>query len=300
MNVRRVRSETPDSRRQQLYKKAVLIALGGNILLAVLKGLLAWISGSSAVFSDAANSVSDTFYSLLMGLGLYLSQRPADESHPQGHGRFEPFVSLFIAIGMGAAGTIAIWQSIERFLGKGVAIETGWPTVVLILAALVKLGMYRNVKKIGEEAYSPAIRASANDNLSDILTSMAALAGVWGSRYVNPVFDPAAGLLVGLWIFRATWKILAENFGYMAGRGASPELTEKIVRVASEVNGVLNVQRVVSDYVGPRLRVDMHVDVDASMSLRRAHSITEEIKDKVEELPEVDLVFVHLDPVEVE
>ncbi len=299
MDVRRVRTELPDSRRQQLYMKAVMIALGGNLLLAVSKALLAWISGSSAVFSDAANSVSDTFYSILMGVGLYLSQRPADESHPQGHSRFEPFVSLFIAIGMGTAGTFAIWQSIQRFLGKSMAIETGWPTVVLMGAALVKVGMYRNVRKIGEETNSPAIRASANDNLSDVLTSIAALAGVWGSRYVNPVLDQVAGLVVGLWIFRATWKILAENFGYMAGRGASPELIHKIVETASRVSGVLNVHQVVSDYVGPQLRVDMHVDVDAAISLKRAHSIAEEIKKNVEALPEVDLVFVHLEPKEV-
>ncbi|MBN2366477.1 MAG: cation transporter [Calditrichaeota bacterium] len=296
MTVRRVRSEIPDTHIKRLYRKAILIAISGNILLALGKAFVAWISDSSAVFSDAANSFSDSLYSILMGIGLYLSQRPADENHPQGHGRFEPFVSLIIAIGMTGAGVTAVWQAIQRFLGQAIIIQPGWPTAILICAAIIKVAMYLSVRDIGNKSYSPAIRASAQDNLADILTSLAALAGVWGSRLIHSSLDPVAGVIVGLWIFRVTWVTIRENLGYLAGRGASDELTQKIVDVAYEVEGVQKVHRVVADYVGQRVRVEMHIYVDGEIPLKDAHEIGEAVKDKVEALLEVDLAFIHVEP----
>jgi cation diffusion facilitator family transporter len=296
MSLTTVRSQTPDPRRQQLYRYAILIALGGNALLAATKGIVAAFSGSSAVFSDAANSLSDTLYSLLMGIGLSVAQRPADESHPQGHSRFEPFVGLLIGTAMGLAGIAAISQSIQSLLGEGTRIEPGWPTVVLVGSASVKVGMYALVRRIGRQARSPAIQASARDNLADTVASGAALVGVWGSRLIHAYFDPAAGFVVGLWIFRATWEILRENLDYLTGRGASTEVGERIAQVASGVPGVDNVHRVIADYVGPRFRVDIHINVDGEMPVEQAHAIAERVEETVEAMPEVDLAFVHVEP----
>ncbi len=294
--MKRIRSEELDSRRNLLYKRAILIAICGNLLLTVIKGVLAWISGSSAVFSDAANSLSDALYSIIMGLGLYVSQRPADETHPQGHRQFEPLVSLFIAAAMGTAGIAAIWRSIQHFLGKADPIALGWPTLILTIAVLLKYIMYYLVTKIGDKVHSPAIRASARDNLVDIITSTSALIGVWGSHFIHPYFDPFAGLFVALWIFKATVEIVWENIGYLTGRGATIELTHKIADTALSIAEVENVHRTLAEYIGPQLRVDMHIDVDGSMTLDRAHDIGEQVRNVVEGLAEVDLVFVHIEP----
>lgn len=297
MSLQSVRRESPDPHRQRLYRQAILIAIAGNTLLAVTKGAVAYLSGSSAVFSDAANSLSDALYSLLMAAGLYLAQQPADESHPQGHSRFEPLVGLLIAIAMGVAGFTALREGILRFLSGAAAIEPGWPTAVLVGSALLKIVMYLSVRRIGRQAHSPAIRASARDNLADVLTSAAALVGVLGSRFAHPLFDPAAGVVVSLWIFRATWEILHENLGYLTGRGAPPELIAQIIAAASSVPGVLGVHQVIADYVGPQLRVDIHVDVDGEMTLYQAHAIADLVQAQVEALPTVDMAFIHVEPV---
>ncbi len=297
MPLQSVRRETLDPHRQRLYQQAILIAIAGNALLMATKAIVAWLSGSSAVFSDAANSLSDTLYSLLMAAGLRLAQQPADEDHPQGHSRFEPLVSLFIAITMAAAGYTAMHESVQRFLSGATAIDPGWPTAVLVGSALLKVAMYLWVGRIGRLAHSPAIRASARDNITDVLTSAAALLGVWGSRFVHPLFDPAAGVVVSLWIFRTIWEILYENLGYLTGRGAPPELTSQIVAAASPVPGVLGVHQVIADHVGPELRVDIHIDVDGEMTLHQVHAIADKVQAQVEALPEVDLAFVHVEPV---
>lgn len=298
MTLQRVRLERLDPRRQRLYRQAILIAIAGNGLLAVAKGAVAWLSGSSAVLSDAANSLSDTLYSLLMAIGLYVARRPADESHPQGHSRFEPLVSLLITIMMGLAGVTAMREGVLRFLSGAEAIEPGWPTAALAGSGLVKIGMYLLMARLGRLAHSPAIGASARDNLSDVLTSAAALLGVWGSRLVYPLLDPAAGVIVALWIFRTTWEILRENLDYLTGRGAPPEFTAQIVAAASRVPDVLGVHQVIADHVGPQLRVDIHIDVDGEITLHQAHAIADQVQELIEALPAVDLAFVHVEPIE--
>jgi len=299
MSLQSVRREFPDPRRQRLYRQAILVAIVGNAFLVTTKGAVAHLSGSSAVLADAANSFSDTLYSLLMAAGLYLAQQPADESHPQGHSRFEPLVSLLIAIAMGAAGFTALREGVLRFLSGAAAIEPGWPAAVLVGSALLKVAMYFLVGRIARMAHSPAIRASARDNLADVLTSAAALMGVLGSRLIHPLFDPAAGIVVSLWIFRAAGEILRENLGYLTGRGASPEIVAQIVTTASSVPGILGVHQVIADYVGPQLRVDMHIDVDGEMTLHQAHAIADQVQARVEALSAVDMAFIHVEPTDV-
>jgi cation diffusion facilitator family transporter len=297
-DVRSVRRESRDHLRQRLYRRAILIAIVGNLGLGVAKGGVARVSGSSAVLSDAANSLSDTLYSLFMALGLYLARQPADRGHPQGHSRFEPLVSLLVAAVMGVAAYAAIREAVQRFRTGAAAIALGWPAVVLVGSALVKVVMYTLVLDAGKKANSPAIRASARDNLADVLGSSAALLGVLGSNFVHPILDPLAGVVVALWILRTMWEIVHENLGYLTGRGASPEVTAEIVEAASSVPGVLDVHQVIADHVGPELRIDMHIDVDGEITLREAHAIGEQVESRVEALPSVDQAFVHVEPEE--
>lgn len=296
MEFVRIRTGTSEPRHSGLYLRAIVILIAGNTLLAGVKGLLAFMTGSSAIFSDAASSLSDIFYSMLLGIGLYLAQKPADESHPQGHIRFDPLASLFVTLVMAGAGITAAYQSILRFMGGARSIELALPTIVLMGAALVKVGMFTVLSRTGNKVHSPAIRASAQDNLADILTSLAALVGIWGAHYVHPLLDPTAGIAVALWIFRTIWILGKENIGYLTGRGASSEMIEQITEKAYAVEGVKDVHRVIADYVGPQLRVDMHITMDGTMTLDQAHEITDKVRESLEALLNVDLVFIHVEP----
>lgn len=295
--IQTIRHTRPNAAQVSLYHRAILVAVVGNVLLAAGKGLVAWTSGSSALLADASNSVSDVFYSGFMALGLWLSQRPADATHPQGHGRFEPLVSLLIGLMMGLAGYVAASEAIARFRSGAVAIAPGWPTVALVVSALVKFQMYRVVRGLGRRAHSPAIQAAARDNLSDVFTSVAAWLGVLGSRWVSPWLDPAAGIVVSVWILRMAGEIWWENLGYLTGRQAAPDLVERVVASAGQVPGVLGVHQVVADHIGPRVRVDVHVDVEGTLTLNAAHAISDRVQDAIEALPQVDWAHVHVEPV---
>ena len=294
--VVQVRFHTIDPLRLTLYRRVFLIAIVGNGLLAVSKGVVAYLSGSNAVLADAANSFSDVLYTLFLVVGLWLSQKPADPSHPQGHARFEPLVSLVIAATMALTGYEVMRHSFMAVLGQPQAIDPGWPTVVLVGSGVIKAGMFWLVRDIARMVRSPAIEATARDNLSDVLTSIAAMVGVLGSNYVSPLLDPLAGVLVSAWIFRAAYAVLSENLGYLTGRAAPPEVIEQIIRKAKEVEGVEDVHQVIADYVGPQLRVDMHLDVNGELPFHRVHEISDAVTANIESLDQVDLVYIHVEP----
>jgi cation diffusion facilitator family transporter len=291
-----IREYKPQPLQKARYNRALTITIAGNVFLAVSKGLVAYFSGSVAIYADAANSISDVIYSFMMMMGLWLAMQPPDLSHPQGHSRFEPLVGMVVTFSMAFAGYAAARASIERFLAGGETIAFGLPTLVLLASAAIKAGMFVAIRRIAKQLGSPALATTAKDNLSDVLTSVAAFVGISGSSLVSPILDPIAGLAVAIWIFRSAFLAGKENLGFLTGAGASPELRQKIVEAAESVPGVLRVHHTMTEYVGPRLVVDLHVNVDGSKTVTEAHAICDHITERLEEFAEVDRAYVHLEP----
>ncbi len=291
-----IRDHQPDPERDQAYKKALIITLAGNIFLAVGKGIVSYLTGSAALYADTANSVSDVIYSLAMVFGIWYAIQPPDLSHPQGHSRFEPLVGLVVSIMMAIAGYEAIRTSIGRFITGAEAIQINLPTIILLVSAAIKTGMFFIIRKMAQATDSPSLRVTAKDNLSDVLTSLAAFFGILGSSFIHPLLDPAAGVLVSLWIFKAVYEAVKENLKYLTGAGADEALRQKITQTANGVDGVRNVHHMMSDYVGPKLIVDMHINLPGHASLDEVHDISDRVIDALQALPEVDRAYVHIEP----
>lgn len=292
-----VRDFQPKPEQNRLYRTALVITLGGNLFLAVAKGIVAWISGSAAVYSDAANSVSDVVYSLLMVLGLWMAMQPPDLSHPQGHSRFEPVIGLVVTASMVFAGFEAARNSLERYNDKTIsAIALNLPTYILLFSAALKAVMYSAIRRIAKTLQSPTLSTTAKDNLSDVLTSIAAFAGVLGSNFVHPLADPIMGFIVAVWIFRQAFMAGKENLGFLTGKGATAEEVQAFVAAARAVPGVLRVHHIMTDYVGPKLMIDMHINVEGSMTLNEVHKICDIVIARLEEFPHVDRAYVHIEP----
>ncbi len=301
--MQHIRHQDANPERYRLYVRAIWIAVIGNSLLVVAKGSAAWFSGSTAIFATAVDSVTDVVYTVFLAWGLRLSQQPPDDSHPQGHARIEPVVSTVIALMMGLAG----WEVIRRAFSQILAgsqepiAAWGWPAAVLVGSGLVKVLMYVLVRRLAERVRSPAISASARDNLSDVFSSATALVGILAASWPGSALslaDPIAAMIVSLWIFRNVLAILHENMGYLTGKAAEPDLVEQIHQAARGVEGVEGVHRIIADYVGPQLRVDMHVDVSPAIPFRVAHDIHAAVQEAVEGLETVDQAYIHLEPVE--
>ena len=276
---------------------ALIVTFAGNVLLALVKWTAASRSGSSALRADALNSVSDVLYSLTLILGLLISVRPADLSHPHGHERFEPVVGLIISLSMGWAGIEALRSALEKLRGTAAPIQPGLPILVLIFSAAVKCVMFFVIRRIAQIISSRALDTAAEDNLMDTLTSAAAAGGILLSNFIHPLADPIAGLLLGLWIIRGSMMAFLENFNYLTGHGASRDRLEELKTEIAAVPGVLNVHQLFAEYIGTRLRLDVHIDLDGNMPLREVHAIETEIENRMCARKDIDHVFIHAEPI---
>jgi len=295
--MRWIRSFHQNKQALKLFRRAMLITLVGNIILAVIKSFAAYWSGSSAMYADAANSVSDVLYSILLVIGLWMSQQPPDLSHPQGHSRFEPFAALIVTFSMAFAGFEAGRSSLVRFIEGGESILLGIPLIALTVSVGIKTVMYTLIRKVAREISSPGLEAAAKDNISDVGTSFAAALGILGSQFIHPLLDPAAGIFVAMWIFKAVFNQARANLGYLTGAGADSETQNKFIEAVKKIDGVDDVHHIITDYAGPKFVVDMHINVDGELSLNEAHAICDQAIDTLTAFPEVDRAYVHVEPI---
>jgi len=283
--------------RSRALRRVGLLLLAVNVALALVKGGAWFASGSLAVQSEMVNSLSDSVYSLVTVAGLYLTTRPPDFEHPHGHERIEPFVGLFVALGIFAAGGTVLYQSAMSLLSGDVAVARG-PTAVGVLAAaaITKYGLYRYVLAAGDQHNSPALTATAMDNRNDILTASAAIVGVVGAGAGYPVLDPLAAIVVAVGILYTGVEVVRDNMGYLVGRAPPEDLRTEIIQRALAHPDVEGAHDVVAHYVGPEVDVSLHIEVEGDRTLLEAHDIETEIIHSIREIPEVDDVFVHVDP----
>ena len=275
---------------------ALAVTLAGNVLLAILKWTAAVETGSTALKSDAWNSVSDVLYSITLIFGMLISVKPADLSHPHGHERFEPVVGIGVSLSMLAAGIIALLESWQKLHSGPAPIPAGKAILVLLLAAGIKLVMFLTVRKIAQSISSRGLEAVAKDNLMDVLTSIAAVAGIFLSNLVNPLCDPIVGLLLAAWILYTAANLFIENLNYLTGHGASQEMLYELRAEIEAVPGVLGVHQLYAEYVGTKLRLDVHIDLDGDMHLDQVHAIETEIEKRMAARGDIDHVFVHAEP----
>jgi len=293
--IQRIDTDHVPAETRRAYREAGLIALGGTLPLAAATGVVARRPGSSASYADAANSASDLAYSLLMLVGLWFALRPPDASHPHGHRRAEPFVSLLIGLTMAAAGVEAARNGLRGLMvGRRPTLDA-WPLLVLAASAVVKTGMYFRVRRLGRAVGSPALCASAKDNLSDVVSSSAAVAGAFASLLWAPA-DALTAWAVALWIFRGAWEVLRDAANQLLGGAPSQALQDAIVDAVRSVPGVIMTDRVIVEYQGPRVYADIHIRMDGAMPLEVVHRTSHAVRERVQALREVDHAYIHVEP----
>jgi len=283
--------------RSRALRRVGLVILGANAVLVLAKGAVFLESGSLAVGSEAVNSLTDVAYSLIVVGGLYLTTKPPDFEHPHGHERIEPFVSLFVAVAIFAAGGLVLWGALGALRSGDIRVARGPAAVVVLVgAAGVKYGLYRYCLAVGTEHRSPALRATALDNRNDILAALAALVGVVGAGAGYPILDPLAAVVVAAFIVYTGIEVVRDNVEYLVGAAPPEELRTEILERALAHPDVRGAHDVIAHYVGPEIDVSLHVEVEGNHTLLEAHEIESDVVESIGQLAEIDDVFVHVDP----
>lgn len=278
-------------------KKATILGIIGNIILFILKIIVGVVYNSIAIISDAINSFTDIIASIIVFISVKVSAKRADKGHPFGHKSAEPIAGLIVAIFIGIVGFEVIKYAFERLLSGTTMIRGIVPLIIIGFTLVMKFFMYVYFLRVAKKTKSIAILASAADHRNDVLISFAALIGVGGAYFGYPILDPIVALVIGLWIIYAGYRIGMDNLKFLMGEAPSKELVEKIKNIALKVECVRGLNDVRVHYVGVLLQAEVHIEVDRTLTIYRAHTIGKRVQNKLEKLEEVNRAFVHIDPV---
>ena len=283
-------------------KRAALLSVGSAVLLVSLKSFLVVRTGSLGVLSEALHSGLDLIAAILTFLSVRVSDRPADERHPYGHGKFENF-SAFVETGLLAlTACYIIFEAFERLFFRAVHIQPSVTAIVVLLVALsIDLTRARALRRVAAKYTSDALEADALHFSTDVWSTIVVIAGiglVWAGETWNlPALiyaDALAGLAVAsviLWVGaqlgRRTLDALLD---------AAPEgLQQEIAKAVARMDGVLDVDRVRVRRAGNRHFVDATVSVARTASLEQVHTLSDAIEKCIGEIVPSD-VMVHAEP----
>jgi cation diffusion facilitator family transporter len=282
----------------QRAERVALLGLAANALLGLGKLAAGILGHSYALIADAAESLVDVFGSLLVFAGLRYSRVPADKNHPYGHWRAESLAALAasqlilllgVAVGIGA---------VRRLINPS-PVPASWTLIVLVAVIALKETMFRVQTIEANRLDSPALRSEAWHHRSDAITSLAALVGVaiavlGGPRYA--FFDPLAGLLAAMIVLINGVRLARTPILDLMDTTA-PQIAESAAEIAMRDGAVRAVEQAHARRLGRRYWIDMHIEVDASMTVDDAHRATGRLKEAIRlDIPSVTNVLIHVEP----
>ncbi len=286
------------TRTEYAYREA-MVSIVGNILIAAMKIGVGTLVSSASIIADGVHSISDIGTSIVVIFGAKASEKPPDEEHPFGHGRYEYIASFTIYIFLIAVAFEIFIGSLGRLL-SGESPDYGTyliPVyVVLIISMLGKELMARYSFSLAEKSGNTMLHGDGWHHRSDALTTVAVLIGVVMVQYGILWADAAISMVISLFIGYTGVKMAIETSAILAGKNASPEELEKIGNAAMNTDGVLGVHDIhVHDY-GRYRSTTLHIEVASGMSAESAHSLADNVEKRVSSITEGD-VLVHVDPV---
>lgn len=291
-----------DEFRSKAGKKAALVAILANCFLTVFNILVGLISGSYALMSEGAHTLSDIITTVIAYVGFKIGQKPADKEHPIGHGRAEAISGIIIVVFL----TVVAWEIIKGAVGKllNPALITTPSTIAAIMAVIgiiINYFVSQYIIRIGKQINSPAIVADGKHQKTDIFSSIAVLAGVIVSNMGYPILDPIIGLVIGFLILKTAYEIGKENINNIMGKVPSTEFIEKIRYVANNTPPAQNAHNIKVDNLGSYVTVSLHIQLDGNISLDETHKIVHTVEENIQkEIPEVKYVMVHACPIGLE
>ena len=238
-----------------------------NLVLCGVKVSVGILTGSIAVSADAVNNLSDAGSAVITLFGFKFADKPADDEHPFGHGRFEYVAGLIVAVIIIAVGLDFLKLSFERLIHPSQIKITTLALAFLLATLPVKLWMFFVYRKVARKIASKTIHAVAFDSLSDILTSSLVILSLLISHYTAFPVDGIAGLLVALFIISGGAKVLREIINPLLGecpdRKLVTEIRERLLR-CKDICGVHDI--IVHSYGPDRYFATAHAEINPEKS----------------------------------
>ena len=276
--------------------RAVQISTAGMLLVALIQLAIAAIGGSAGLFADALHNLGDVFTTVALWIAFVISNRAANERYTYGYYRSEDLAGIFIVLVIIASAVAGAVESIQKLTSGNV------PTQVYLSMAAALVGMVGNEAlaqykiSVGKRINSVPLVADGQHSRIDGLTSLAAFLGLVGVRFGLRLADPIAGIVITVVIITVVYSTSRSVLQRLLD-AVDPRVVPSIISRAQEVPGVEAVTDVRARWVGHTLHVVMNIEVDAELTLAKAHAIAEEVRHRLfHAIDGLSEAIIHTDP----
>ncbi|MBD2165461.1 cation transporter [Calothrix membranacea FACHB-236] len=290
-------------------KKTIYAAMAANLVIAITKFVAAAITGSSAMISEGIHSVVDTTDQLLLLLGLRMSKRPADDSHPFGYGQELYFWTLIVAILIfSIGGGMSIYEGITHLINPTPLEDPKWNYIVLGVAVLFEgsswtIALKEFLPTKGDQGFFEAIRNSKDptvftvlfEDTAAILGLIVAFLGVLiGHLFDNVYFDGIASIIIGLILAVVAVLLAIESKGLLVGESANPQTIHSIRSLSKTEPEVQEVLRILTMQLAPQeVLLNLEIQFARKLSGEEIASTVDKLEAKIrQQHPEIKQIFI--------
>lgn len=277
----------------------ILIGLAGNVVLVFVKLITGVVGNSFALVADAIESLGDVFSSFIIYLGLKVSDKPADEGHPFGHGKVEPIISFLVVLFLIVSAGFIAFQAINNIQSPQ---KMPSPYTLIVLGGVIvyKELFYQFVSKKSKQTESTLLKADAWHHRSDAITSLAAFAGIGIALLLGEGYeylDDLAALVASAIIIVNAYFVFRPALGELLDEQNHDDLIDEVRFLSEQVPGVIDTEKCYIRKFGMRYVVDIHVRVSANLTVAEGHTIGHNVQDTVRDnFPQIEYVFTHVEP----
>lgn len=277
---------------ERIAKLSVLTLIGigvGEI------GIGFW-TGSLGVTADGIDSISDSFVSLIVWVGLHFSRRRPDARFHFGYHKVESLSALFVSIGMIGIASYILYHAYETFLNPT---EIAYPQVALAaLLAAGTISLYRafQMRSIAEKYSLLSLRTDASNSIKDGTSSFVVFANLLGASLLGiRQLDAVGGMIIAIYIYGVAYTAIKESSLVLLDACESPEMTAELTTALTTIDGISRVASIKLRPSGPFVTGIISVLVDGSLTVARAEEIRRRVLDIVsaviEPVSEVNVIF---------
>jgi cation diffusion facilitator family transporter len=278
-------------------KQAALVAIIGGITVLGIKLLAFFVSNSVALLSDALESIVNIAASGLMLFSVYLSEKPADESHEYGHQKIENITSMLEGLFIIIAAFLIIYAATLRLFEPSTLVELDVAIGISMVATALNGGLSWFLLRTARKSGSAALEGDAKHLLSDVMSSI----GVWiGLFFVQLTgwkpMDSILAFAVSVLIARIGINLVIKSSQYLMDRSAKEEeamIREVLLRHKAHF---VDFHDIKTRRHGNQVFAELHLSVDDSLSVKEAHNLMDHLeKELKQELPTINLT-IHVEP----
>ena len=279
-------------------KLASIFGILGNILLMIIKGIVAFLTGSQAMIADAFNSAGDIFSSLMTYIGNKISSKPSDDDHNLGHGKAEYIYSMLISISMILMAMVILKDSFISLINGKTYDFSVWLIVVCIVTIIVKFCLYMYTNKIYKKYNNLLVKANSRDHFNDMIITSVNLISCVLSIYRIYFLDGVVGIIISCWIIYTSIKLFIESYNVLMDMSISAETKSEVYEIIDRHKEIKRVIHFNSTPVGYKYQISFTIYVDGNMSTFDSHDIANKLeKEIIKEIDEIYLVIIHVNPI---